>query len=111
MARSQPDVFSVVGQKFNDSGRVIIMFILEKAIDDLPAKYKTIYMLREVEGMKIAEISSCLKLTESNVKVRIHRSRQMLKDKLYKLSFKPNVFEFGFSKCDALVNNVMNAIN
>lgn len=85
-------------------------YILEKAIDELPSKYKTIYILREIEEMKIKDISDCLDLSESNVKVRIHRSKQLLKDKLYKFSLRPNVFEFGFSKCDALVESVMNNI-
>ncbi len=82
-------------------------WVLEKVISSLPEKYRVIYMLREIENMKIKDIGDCLDLSVSNVKVRIHRSKQMLKDKLYELSQKPNVFEFGFSKCDALVNIVM----
>ena len=82
-------------------------WVLEKAISSLPEKYRVIYMLREIENMKIKDIGDCLDLSVGNVKVRIHRSKQMLKDKLYELSQKPNVFEFGFSKCDTLVNIVM----
>lgn len=85
-------------------------WILEKAISELPEKYKIIYMLSQVEDMKIKNISDCLDISVGNVKVRIHRAKQMLKDKLYEISQKPNVFEFGFSKCDALVNIVMKNI-
>ncbi len=82
-------------------------WILEKTIESLPEKYRVIYMLSEVENMSIKDISDCLDVSVSNVKVRIHRAKHMLKDKLYKLSQKPNIFEFGFSKCDDLVDYVM----
>lgn len=81
--------------------------LIEKAIDRLPEKYRAIYMLREVEGMKNAEISECLELTESNVKVRFHRARNLLKENLYELSSDTEIFEFGNAKCDRLVERVM----
>ena len=84
--------------------------ILELAIDKLGPKYKTVYMLKEVEGMSILEISDCLNLTKSNIKVRLHRTRLMLKDVLYELSISKDVFEFGSSRCDNLVERVMKAI-
>lgn len=99
--------------QMNPEKRIIekeAQWILEKTIDTLPEKYKIAYMLSEVEGMTIKDISECLEISEGNVKVRIHRSRQMLKDKLFELSQKPNVFEFGFEKCDALVNNVISQL-
>ncbi|NMH86655.1 sigma-70 family RNA polymerase sigma factor [Flavivirga algicola] len=82
-------------------------WILEQTIESLPEKYRVVYMLSEVENMSMKEISDCLDLSTSNVKVRIHRAKHMLKNKLYELSQKPNVFEFGFSKCDDLVDIVM----
>ena len=87
-----------------------VKYILEKAIDNLPTKYKTVYILKEIEEMSISDISQCLNLTESNVKIRIHRSKQILKDKLFELSKGISLFEFGFSKCDDLVSLVMNKI-
>ena len=85
-------------------------WILERTISELPEKYKIVYILSEVENMKIKDISDCLDISESNVKVRVYRAKQMLKDKLYELSQKPNVFEFGFDKCDALVNSVISRL-
>lgn len=84
--------------------------ILEKAVDQLDIKYRTVYILREVEGMKISEVSDCLGLTNSNVKVRLHRAKEMIREELYELSLDTNIFEFGFSKCDKLVTKVMKAI-
>ncbi|MFD1163535.1 MULTISPECIES: RNA polymerase sigma factor [Hwangdonia] len=85
-------------------------WILEKVIDQLPEKYKVVYILSEVENMKIKDISDCLGISINNVKVRTHRAKQMLKDNLYELSQKPNVFEFGFEKCDNLVKHVIKNI-
>ena len=84
--------------------------ILENAIDSLDAKYKTVYMMREVEEMSIKEIAAALDLTVSNVKVRLHRSKEMLKEKLYEVANDKNIFEFGFSRCDRITENVMNRI-
>lgn len=76
---------------------------LEKAIDSLPDKYRIVYTLREVEDMPITEISRCLELSETNVKVRLHRARLMLKESLLRLSANREVFEFGNRRCDAVV--------
>lgn len=84
---------------------------IEKAIDALPENYKIIYMLREVEGMDIAEISKALDLTNSNVKVRLHRARNMMKDYILNATNTHTIFEFGNSKCDHLVENVMRRID
>ncbi|MBJ6118189.1 RNA polymerase sigma factor [Pontibacter sp. BT310] len=81
--------------------------LLEKAIDSIPEKYRIIYTLREVEGMPVSEITQCLDLSESNVKVRLHRAKAMLKDSLFKLSATRDVFEFGNKRCDAIVEHVM----
>lgn len=67
-------------------------------------------MLKEVEGMEIAEISKGLELTNSNVKVRLHRARNMMKNYLLNATNTRDIFEFGNSKCDRVVENVMSSI-
>ena len=84
--------------------------MLENAIDKLDTKYKNIYILREIEGMSIAEVSDCLQLSASNVKVRLHRAKAKIKENLYDSTSKEELFEFGLSKCDCLVEKVMKAI-
>lgn len=81
--------------------------LLESAIGQLDKKYRSVYIMKEIEGMAISEISECLNLSISNVKVRIHRAKAMIKEKLYDQSMSSDLFEFGFSKCDRLVENVM----
>lgn len=83
---------------------------IEKAVDTLPQKYKIIFILREVEGMEIPEISKSLDLTVSNVKVRLFRARNMIKDYIFTATNTKNIFEFGNHKCDRLVELVLKRI-
>ena len=84
--------------------------ILENAIDSLDSKYKSVYILKEVEEMSLKEIAIALDLTVANVKVRLHRSKDMLKEKLYEVTNDAKVFEFGFSRCDRITEYVMKNI-
>jgi RNA polymerase sigma factor (sigma-70 family) len=84
--------------------------LLEKAIENLPEKYRIVYILKEVEGLEYSQIEEIVGLTESNVKVRLHRAKNLLKDTLYKLSLNAEVFEFGNTRCDGIVNFVMSRI-
>ena len=84
--------------------------LLENAIDSLDIKYKTVYIMKEVEEMSLKEISIALDLTVANVKVRLHRSKEMLKNKLYEVTNDKKIFEFGFSRCDRITENVLKRI-
>lgn len=84
--------------------------LLEKAIDQLDVKYREVYMMKEVEEMSLKEISLALDISLANVKIRLHRSREMLKEKLYRISNTTEIFEFGFSRCDRITENVMKNI-
>lgn len=84
--------------------------LIEKAIDRLPEKYRIIYVLHEVEGLSHTEIVNCLELSPENVKVRLHRARKLLKEELYQLTVHTDIFEFGDSRCDLIVENVMSVL-
>ncbi|MCM8568594.1 RNA polymerase sigma factor [Gramella jeungdoensis] len=84
--------------------------LLENAIDQLDIKYRTVYMMKEVEEMSLREISQALDISLANGKIRLHRSKEMLKETLYRLSSDTDVFEFGFSRCDRITENVMRSI-
>jgi len=84
--------------------------LLEYLIDSLESKYKVVYIMKEVEGMKIKDISDCLSLSVSNVKVRLHRAKNMLKEKFNESTTQNDIFEFGNSRCDRLTERVMAVI-
>jgi RNA polymerase sigma-70 factor (ECF subfamily) len=69
-----------------------------------------VYILKEVEGMDNPEIEKCLGISENNIKVRLHRAKHLLKDSLYQLHYNQEIFPFGNSHCDRIVNNVMRLI-
>lgn len=101
---------SIMNPESNTIHRESTAFI-EKAIDALPTKYKVVYMLREVQGMDVSEISKSLELSNSNVKVRLHRARNMMKEYIFKRTNTRSVFEFGNHKCDSVVEKVMGRIS
>ncbi|MBK5213320.1 MAG: RNA polymerase sigma factor [Flavobacteriaceae bacterium] len=84
--------------------------LLENAVDHLPEKYRVVFVLQQVEGLTNPEIADCLKLTDSNVKVRLHRAKGLLKEELFKTTHDTSIFEFGNHKCDAMVKNVLERI-
>jgi RNA polymerase sigma-70 factor (ECF subfamily) len=52
------------------------------AIFSLPEKYRLVIVLRDIEGFSTAETAQILNLSAANVKVRLHRARLFLRDKL-----------------------------
>jgi RNA polymerase sigma-70 factor (ECF subfamily) len=83
--------------------------LLESAIDSLPATYRSVFVMREVEGMTTAEAAACLEVSEENVKVRLHRSRRMLRDQLYERAGarSAEAFQFLGARCDRIVGAVL----
>jgi RNA polymerase sigma-70 factor (ECF subfamily) len=57
-----------------------IQQLIEKGIMALPAKYRTVVMLRDIEHLSIEEIARQLGLSVPAVKVRLLRGRLMLRE-------------------------------
>ena len=55
---------------------------IQNGILELPEKYRSVLVLRDVEGFSTEETAQILNLTTSNVKVRLHRARLYLRDHL-----------------------------
>jgi RNA polymerase sigma-70 factor, ECF subfamily len=56
--------------------------MLQQAITNLPAIYREVFVLRDVEELNNAETAAALSITVGNVKVRLHRARLMLQKQL-----------------------------
>ena len=56
--------------------------ILKKAILSLPKKYRVVILLRDMEGFTTEETAQITNVTPANVKVRLHRARLFLREKL-----------------------------
>ena len=55
---------------------------LEVAVASLPEHYRLPLLMRDVYGLSTVEVADQLKISETATKVRIHRARKMLKDKM-----------------------------
>jgi RNA polymerase sigma-70 factor, ECF subfamily len=56
--------------------------VLKSAISDLPVHYRTVIILRDVEGLSNAEIADALRITIPTAKTRAHRARLFLRKRL-----------------------------
>lgn len=56
--------------------------VLQAAINRLPAQYRAVFILRDVDGLSNQEVGEILSLSIPAVKSRLHRSRLMLRRKL-----------------------------
>ena len=55
---------------------------LEDAVAALPPSLRAAFLLRDVEGLSTAEAAEALSVTETNLKVRLHRARLLLRERL-----------------------------
>jgi RNA polymerase sigma-70 factor (ECF subfamily) len=56
--------------------------VLNSAAATLPETLRSVFALRDIEGLSTAETAEVLGLTETNVKVRLHRARLALRERL-----------------------------
>jgi RNA polymerase sigma-70 factor (ECF subfamily) len=52
---------------------------VREAIDSLPETFRTVLMLRDIEGLSSEEAASLLNITPNAVKLRLHRARMALR--------------------------------
>jgi len=83
--------------------------LLERAVSRLPDAFRSVFVLREIEDMSVAETAQALDIPEATVKTRLHRARRHLQDQL-----DPelrNVFggavEFAGADCEGLTAKVL----
>jgi RNA polymerase sigma-70 factor (ECF subfamily) len=55
---------------------------LRTALAKLPPAYRMIVILREIEGLSTREVAEVTRMSEDNVKTRLHRARVMLRESL-----------------------------
>src|SRR6059058_3907648 len=55
---------------------------IDQAVTALPEDYRTVFLLKDVDGLSNEEIASALDLTVPAVKSRLHRARLALREKL-----------------------------
>ena len=87
--------------------------LIETAVSNLPDLYRSVFMLRDVENLSIEEVARILDLSETTVKVRLHRARRALRKSIFKQAGPQLAGSFPFDavRCDRVVQNVFLRIN
>jgi RNA polymerase sigma-70 factor (ECF subfamily) len=85
---------------------------VEAAIDRLPEAFRTVLMLRAVEGLSGVETAACLGVPEQTVKTRLFRAREMVHKDLAQRaeSTLVSVHRFLAERCDRVVAAVLSRI-
>lgn len=83
--------------------------LIERAVADLPDGFRSVFVLREIEGLSIEETAAALDIPAATVKTRLHRSRKKLQQALAPevKSALSGSFPFAGADCVALTERVL----
>lgn len=59
--------------------------MIQKALENIPLKFRVAVVLKDIEGLSYIEISRVLRCSIGTVESKIYRARQLLKRELFKL--------------------------
>ena len=87
--------------------------ILERRIDELPAQFRTVFILRDVEEMSVEETAECLDVPPATVRTRAFRARALLRESLARDIDIATVDAFAFAgeRCDRIVATVLDRLH
>ena len=87
--------------------------LLRQAIETLPAELRLVFTLRLVEGLSTDEAAECLSLSPANVKVRLHRARSLLRDRIDQRigAEVRQLYQFAGERCDRIVQGVLTRLS
>lgn len=84
--------------------------ITENILTKIPEDYRIVFVLREVQNLSVKEVADALEISADNVKVRMHRARQMLQKMILKKIGEADIFEYHKKYCSVLTKTVMSKI-
>ena len=86
--------------------------VMEREVASLPDSFRTVVVLRDVEGMTTSETAEVLGISEDLVKQRLHRARAALRRSLVERAgvTLASLYAFGNERCDRVVANVMASV-
>ncbi|MEY9559993.1 RNA polymerase sigma factor [Sinorhizobium fredii] len=90
-----------------------ILDLIERLTDHLPDVYRTVFVLRVIEGLNNEETATLLGLKPETVRTRLHRARHLLKEQLEK-QIGPvllDAFPFAGKRCERLTEAVLARIS
>lgn len=86
--------------------------LLEQAVGQLPDPFRTVFVLREIEGLSSEETAEVLDVPVATVKTRLFRSRRRLQETLAPemVAVLSGAFPFAGSDCAEMAERVLSAI-
>jgi len=90
-------------------GRLQVLALLERKLDELPENFRVVFMLRSVEELGVEEVAQVLGIPEDTVRSRHFRARSLLRESLardFDLAER-DLFGFDGARCDAIVVRVL----
>ncbi len=83
--------------------------VLAGAADRLPPPLRSVFVLRDVEGLSTDDAAACLGISPDNVKVRLHRARAALRDDIDRRLGDEvrRLYQFAGARCERTVRAVM----
>ena len=83
--------------------------LLERAIDNLPASFRVVFVMRMVEQLSVKETASSLGIAEETVKTRLYRAKMLMRQQLQtKLaSALTDTFPFQDPRCADFTNALL----
>ncbi len=92
-----------------DAARGEIRHLLERAIDSLPAEFRSVFVLRAVERLSVDETAAVLGVGAITVRTRFFRARKLLRSALgeqFALALGDS-FPFAGARCDRIIERVL----
>jgi RNA polymerase sigma-70 factor (ECF subfamily) len=95
-----------------DMMRAELARLIEAAIARLPEVFRLAFVLREIEGLSVAETAEALGLAEATVRTRIHRARRRLQVELAPqlAGVRAVTLPFAGLDCQALTERVLTRV-
>jgi RNA polymerase sigma-70 factor (ECF subfamily) len=89
-----------------------LLRIVQHAIDRLPEEFRSVFMLRGVEQLSVAETAEMLDIKAATVKTRFHRARRLLQEALHRKldDVARQTFRFDGARCDLIVAHVLTQV-
>ena len=87
--------------------------LLEQAIDSLPEVFRTVFVLRAIEGISGIETAACLGINETTVRTRLYRAQRRLRIDWaqHAPAERSELFELTSARGDHIVNRVLGRLN
>lgn len=92
-----------------EMSRQEIRTFLEQAVDALPVPFRSVFVLRDVQGLSVEETAATLDIKPETVRTRLHRARRLMRETIeQKLNGAfTSLFPFDGQRCVHMADRVL----